>query len=193
MNKGYLGLAATLSFVVGVVVGFAAKAIVDRKKHVVTTKEEDLEPKKEEKEEPEEIQMVEEAKDPQVMKDYQDQAAVYGAKDVTDEVNSYKEKNKGLIKVLGDSTIDPQDPDFDYGTQMEVIYFRIDDLFTDENGNPVDERILGPIRDSDIFHDDDEKDVWVRNNPKEMDIHVTKEFDDPYEALFPEKANASED
>lgn len=207
-EKASLGLLGALCFVAGAAIGFLSRSYLASKKE----KQDEAEQKEEKDISPSgdqgDVVAVKEL-DKKEFKDYQNEIKKHNydmadsseaeevaenvAKDISKEVDEYEEKNKNLIKVLGDSPIDPDNPDFDYETVKDVYYFRVDDMFCDESGYPIDERILGPIRTADIFHDDDEMDVWVRNNPMKTDIHVVKILEDSYESFYPGRAPSEDD
>lgn len=103
---------------------------------------------------------------------------------INEELDSYTKKKGRNIDVLGKSPIDKDYPDIHYDEE-ELLYFIPDDILTDELGSIVNEQeLLGSKLRQFGWFQNNQEDVWVRNNPYSRDYHV-KKINDDYKSYFP--------
>lgn len=105
--------------------------------------------------------------------------------ELNEQYIQYEKKKGNKIAVLGNTPIDEEYPDIHY-EEATIYYLAMDDLLVDEDGKAIDElEILGDKLRKFNWYTGEQRDIWVRNNPKKMDYHVIK-YDTSYDDFFGE-------
>lgn len=102
--------------------------------------------------------------------------------DLTDEEAEYQKAKGSLVELLGDAQYDPEWPEQTYDIS-EVTYFENDDILAEEGGAIIKpEDTIGKAN-LEAIKSGGKLSYWVRNNPEEIDFHVTV-TNDSYESWY---------
>lgn len=130
-----------------------------------------------ESESPTEEDVDDEEADEDDFKETYEQRVAREARELHEQDELYLKKEGKKIKVLGSEEVDNDYPDVSYPAE-ELYYFVDDDILTDEFGKLIDDEneTIGPsVRRYGWMQNDNEV-VWVRNNPKQADYKIVKQF-----------------
>lgn len=118
-----------------------------------------------------------EEEDDNYMETYDDRVA-RESREAMEKIMEYKNKHKGRIDMITREEYDTDFPEVDYDHE-ELWYFKEEDILANEDGDILrfDHEFVGNIFDKIGFRTNDDKEIYIRNNPMEKDFWIHKEWD----------------